>query len=106
MGKIDPKIIELLKGFKNVVHGKYGVIKLVLFGSTVTGKTTKDSDIDLIVVVRKYDKHLFEKLMEEWHEEQGIHYPVDFLQYSEGRFNEMSRGINIVSQALKEGIVI
>lgn len=98
--------MNLVKKFKESVKTKYGVEEMVLFGSNATGTANKDSDVDLIVVVKKYDKNLVAKLMGEWHEEQEIRYPVDFVQFSQKKFIELSKGINIVSQALKEGVVI
>lgn len=106
MGKIDPKIIKALRKFKEASAKKYHVLDIIFFGSRATGTYRKDSDIDLLVVVKEYDKGLYEKLITEWHDRQNIHYPVDFIQCSKKRFDEMSKGINIVSQALKEGMVI
>lgn len=106
MGKVDPQIIESIKRFKAAVQDKYDIVDIIFFGSNVTGDAKEDSDVDLIVVVKNYDKHLIEKLLQEWHENLGIDYPVDFIQYSQKKFNELSKGINIVSQAIREGIVI
>ena len=106
MGKIDPEILRLLKSFKDSVKERYNITNMVFFGSRATGTAHEDSDIDLIVVVKEYDKSLVGKLMAEWHEKQHIDYPVDFIQCSKRRFDEMSKGINIVIQALKEGVVI
>jgi predicted nucleotidyltransferase len=94
MGKIDPKIITIIKKFKAAVKDKYGVEKIVLFGSQARGEAKEGSDVDLIIVVKDYDKHLVENLMTEWHDRQHIRYPVDFMQYSKKRFDEMSKGIN------------
>ena len=106
MGKVDSQIINTIKNFKAAVQDKYGIVDIILFGSSVSGHVRKGSDIDLIIVVKNYDKQLVAKLLLEWHENLGIHYPVDFIQCSQKKFYELSKGINIVSQAIKEGIVI
>lgn len=106
MGKSDPEILKMVKNFKESIKSKYNVVNIVFFGSRANGTAREDSDIDLIVVVRRYDKNLVEKLLTEWHEKQNIHYPVDFIQFSKEKFDELSKGINIVSQAVEDGIVV
>ena len=81
---------------------------MVLFGSQATGKSGKDSDIDLLVVsekVRKKSKFMT-SLIEEWHTVQKKNNPVDFICYTPEEFKTKSKGITIVRQALKEGIEI
>ncbi len=106
MGKIDPKIPNTIKKFKDSIKTKYHIKDMVFFGSMATGTATEGSDIDLIVVVDKYDKNIDETLIVECHDRDNIKYLVDFIQCSKKRFYELSKGINIVSQALKEGVVV
>lgn len=44
-----------LRQFKEAIIGKYGdaVRKIILFGSAARGRTAPDSDIDILVVVRR-----------------------------------------------------
>ncbi len=106
MGKIEPQIMDTVKGFKSKVEGRYGIERMILFGSAATGKMRKDSDIDLLVVVRRPVKKLISKLLMEWHVSQGINLPVDFVEYTEQEFNKAAKGVTLVSVALKEGIEV
>jgi uncharacterized protein len=106
MGEVEPKIIDMVRRFKEQVAVKYGIKRVILFGSAARGEMKKNSDIDLIVVVEKPEKKLGGKLSLEWHINQGIDYPVDFIDYTEREFNEQAKMVTLVSVALKEGIEI
>ena len=106
MGKAKSQLINILKVFKSSVTKKYGVEKIILFGSQVTGRTTKDSDVDLIIVTKKNKMRIWPELYHEWHMNLNINYPVDFVCYTPKEFKKLSKGITIVRQALKEGIDI
>ena len=106
MGKVEPKIIDIVKKFKDKVASKYGITRVILFGSAARGEMKENSDIDLIVVVKKPEKRLAGRLSMEWHIAQGIDYPVDFIDYTEKEFEEQAKGVTLVSLAIKDGIEI
>lgn len=103
MGKKE--IIKLLNKF--IAKAKsINLQKVILFGSQATGQATKDSDIDLIIVSSDFEnKNAFERpriLYKLW----NLDYPVDFLCYTPEEFEYKKNRISIVSEALKEGIII
>ncbi len=107
--KPDKKVIDAIRKFKDGEQRKYGIEEIVLFGSQTEGTASQDSDVDLIVVVKNEIKDralLMTNLVREWHSKHNIDLPVDFLPYSKKEFTEMTRGVNIVSQALKDGTII
>ncbi len=106
MVKVEPKIISMLKLFKSKVAGRYGIKRMILFGSAARGEMHENSDIDLIVVVKRPTRRLAGRLSMEWHTKQNIDYPVDFIDYTEKDFRRLAKGITLVSVALKEGIEI
>jgi predicted nucleotidyltransferase len=106
MGKVNPQLIKTIKGFKESVAKPYGIERIILFGSSARGEAKKDSDVDLLVVIRKPVKKLISKLLLEWHVSQGIDYPVDFLSYTKNEFEREAKGITLVSAALREGLEI
>ena len=79
---------------------------MYLFGSTVLGNTHKYSDVDLVVVSKKFKgKGLLERspnLYLRW----GLEYPVDFLCYTPGEFERLKKGVTIVREAIRNGIEI
>lgn len=50
MGKASAEAIELSRDFKAKAQTKYGIDKMILFGSQAAGKGAEGSDIDLLVV--------------------------------------------------------
>ena len=108
MGKERTKIIRVVKKFENELRGKYQIEKIIIFGSQARGEAKKDSDIDLIVVSKniKNKMKFLSGLYHEWHLNQKIDYPVDFLCYTPEEFEKKSKQITIVREAVKEGIVI
>jgi len=104
----NKEIIQKIKEFKENIKRKYGVEKLIVFGSAARTNFKKFNDIDLIVVARKKEKqlHLLPKLYHEWHIKQKIDFPVDFVLFDLKTFKKMSKRITIVKQALEEGIEI
>lgn len=106
MGKVEPKIIDTVKKFKDKIANEYGIKRVILFGSAARGEMRENSDIDIIVVVKKPEKRLAGRLSMEWHVAQGIDYPVDFIDYTEKDFEKQAKGVTLVSLALKEGIEI
>lgn len=104
-GKVE-RLMRRLKEFKKA----NGVDKMILFGSFARGDFRKDSDVDLIVVDKKFSKlGRFERgkgFWISWHEKHKIPHPVDFIFYSPKEFEKLSKEVSIVSEALREGIEV
>ena len=43
------EVLSLLRAHKTVLVERFGVVTLAVFGSTVRGEATQDSDIDILV---------------------------------------------------------
>lgn len=100
------KIIKELKEYKKKIAKKIKIDKMILFGSRAKGRYRKDSDVDLIVVSPNFRKKRFVKRPFILYKEWDLDYPTDILCYTPKEFAKMNKKINIVSQALKEGVVI
>lgn len=104
------EIKESVRKFKESIAKRFSVEKIILFGSAAKGKLKKDSDVDIIVVSRKYGREdvfkITPKLYGEWHEKERIDYPVDILLFNTKEFNKLKKEVSIVSEALKQGIEI
>ena len=99
-------IIEKLRAFKDTVNADIPVNKLIFFGSRARGKAGSDSDIDLIIVSPKFKKLDFFQRGAKMYGYWKLNFPVDFLCYTPEEFKKLSKEITIVSEAVKEGIVI
>lgn len=105
MGR-KPDLIEELKGFKRDLDKAIGISRMILFGSNADGTAGPGSDIDLIIVSEGFDGRDFFKRAAIAYDHWTLHAPVDFLCYTPEEFDKKSRGITIVSHALKHGISI
>lgn len=103
---MDKKAVERLKEFKNEAAEKFSIDKMIFFGSRVGGKYHKDSDIDLIVVSKKFRGMSFFKRVAKMYDFWRLSYPVDFICYTPEEYNRLRGEVSIVSEALREGIEV
>ncbi len=100
------KIIKQLKEFKKSSKAKFYIDKIILFGSAARGEMNEHSDIDLLLVSKKFrDKSFFDRpigLRKFW----TLDYPVDFLCYTPEEFEKLKKRVTIVREAVLDGIEI
>ncbi|ODS42601.1 MAG: hypothetical protein MSIBF_04655 [Candidatus Altiarchaeales archaeon IMC4] len=97
---------EGLRQFKGEVSKGHDISKLILFGSTARGRYNKESDVDLILVGNEFKDKSILKRPVDFYLEWNLDMPVDFICFTPEEFEEKSKHIGIVSEALKEGIEI
>lgn len=103
------ELIIKLKEFKQQIIKKYGVKKIILFGSYSKDIASEDSDVDLIIVGDFKDKgnlHRAPIFYKEWHLVQNIDLPVDIICYTSEEFDKLKNQITIVKEAVEEGMEI
>lgn len=105
MGK-EKYLIRDLKEFKSEASKHIPINKMIFFGSRVSGKPHKWSDIDLIIVSNKFGYLNFRKRATKMYDYWNLDYPVDFLCYTPQEFNKLKKQITIIREAVKEGIEI
>ncbi len=106
MDKRKAGTVRELKKFKDKILKKYKPEKIIFFGSRVSGKPRKDSDVDLIVVSKNFENLSALKRCPDLYLEWDLDYPVDFLCYTPEEFNKLKKEVTIVSEALEKGIEI
>ena len=108
MGKAKLEAVRLAQDFKEKARKKYGIQRVILFGSQAIGSAKTGSDIDLLIVSDKFRNRakFMSQLYSEWHISQKKRLPVDFLCFTKKEFRRMSKQITIVKQALEEGMEI
>ena len=79
---------------------------MILFGSYATGKYTKDSDVDLLIISPDFNEKRFTKRSIGFYKFWNLDLPVDYICYTPTEFENLKKRISLVSTALKEGIVI
>ena len=98
--------IKVIKEFVNKVSKDFDISKIVFFGSRAVGKSSKDSDIDLIIVSDDFKGLDFFQRGAKMYNYWDSDYPVDFLCYTQEEYKKLSKMITIVRDANKNGIVI
>lgn len=99
--KADKKIKDFIQKVRRV----YSLEKAILFGSRARGDEFNNSDYDVIMVSKDFDKIFFSKRIADitafWN-----HYPLEIepICYTPKEFKKKSREHGIVRQAIREGI--
>jgi predicted nucleotidyltransferase len=71
------EILAILRRHKNVLHAKFGVLDLAVFGSYVNNQATEASDVDLLVGLKPECK-TFDNYMElKFFLEEQLHKKID-----------------------------
>lgn len=79
MGKDD--ILSALREFKSQFARRYGIIALGMFGSFVRGEANENSDVDVVVRLRKPELFMIVGIKSEL--EERLHRHVDIVTYRE-----------------------
>lgn len=86
--------IELIKKMAFLIKEKFNVEKVILFGSHAYGKPTKDSDVDLFIIIKTDLKPIKQAVLikKELYKKFGIKFPMDIIvrtpEYVQKRQNE------------------
>ncbi len=95
-----------IKNITGQIIEKYKPEKIILFGSTIRGKLTSDSDVDLLII--KKDTPLYgADRIRELSRIIDRNIPVDFLVYRPEEFEKrLKMGDPFLKAVLKEGKVL
>ena len=88
--------LAILKEFKSQLAQKYGVLRIGLFGSTVRGEATSQSDIDVVVETKTPDMFAIVHIKNFLEQRYGMH--VDIIRYRENMNPYLKKSID--SEAL------
>ncbi len=77
----ENKLNAVLHQMNNIYHAVFGssVVKILLYGSYARGDFQKDSDIDLVAIVRGGRKELQEGLKEIWNISADLELEYDVI---------------------------
>ena len=75
------KILKILKAYKENCAEQYGIISIGLFGSAVRDESKADSDIDIVINLKKQD--MFNIIGIKQDLEETLHINVDIISYRE-----------------------
>lgn len=105
MDRSQVEVIELVKSFKNKIKN-LKLDKLILFGSYAKDKQNKNSDVDLLIISNDFEDIKSFKRANDLYLKWDIDMDVDFICLTNKELESKKNQIGIVSQALKEGVII
>ena len=73
------KILKILKQFKKNNQNKYNIIKIGVFGSVARGNINEESDVDVVVEIKKQDLFVLIGIKQDL--EEILLLPVDIISY-------------------------
>ena len=106
MGSKTDGLIRDLRRFRKRLQKRYAIERMILFGSNARGQAKRSSDVDLIVVSKKFRRKGAIERASPLYLEWDLGRPVDFLCYTPEEFRKLSRRAGLVREALREGIQI
>ena len=75
----NTEILQILRAFKEKCAEQYGIISLGLFGSAARDESQDDSDVDIVIKLKKQD--LFNMIGIKQDLEEELHANVDVISY-------------------------
>jgi len=103
MGGIATK--EIIKELKKL-KAKVKVEKMILFGSRARGDELLTSDVDVLVISKKYIKVPFKKRPDFFLDSWKLPLDLEIICYSPEEFERKKKEIGLVREAAKQGIFI
>ena len=96
---------NLFEIIKTRLNKAYNPISLYIFGSYAWGTPTKDSDLDLLLVVESSDKKPYKRSIDGIRALRGLGIAKDILVYTKDEFKMLSQDVSsLLYKVEKEGI--
>jgi len=105
MGK-KTELVKSLKKFAEEISDDVPVDSMYLFGSQAAGRTHKNSDVDLLLVSKKFKGKRRLKRSPQLYLKWNLAYPVDFVCLTPKEFRDKKDQIGIVREAVRNGVKI
>jgi len=99
-------LIKALEKFSQEIASEYPLSNMYLFGSRVRGKVKTDSDVDLLLVSKKFMGKRRIKRSPPLYLKWNLKYPVDFVCLTPEEFKKKKKEFGVVQEAIKEGVRI
>jgi predicted nucleotidyltransferase len=103
--KGKPMQKNLFEIIKTRLNETYSPLSLYVFGSYAWGNPTKDSDVDLVVVVESSDQKPYKRAVKGIRALRGLGIAKDILVYTKEEFKTLSQDVSsLLYKVEKEGI--
>jgi len=96
---------NLFETVKSRLNIAYNPLSLYIFGSYAWGTPTKDSDLDLIIVVEDSDQKPYKRAIKGIRALRGLGIAKDILVYTKDEFKTLSQDVSsLLYKVEREGI--
>ena len=102
----NERVKELLNYYLKKVNKKFKIEKAILFGSRAGKDWLLNSDVDLVLISKDFEKVPFRKRMSEVLEYWDEYIDLEVICYTPREFSKLSKMITIAKEAKEKGIVI
>lgn len=92
---------DTINQIKNTLIAVYNPLKIYLFGSYAWGKPTKESDLDLLVVVSKSTKRSYERAVKGYRALRDMTISKDILVLTKKEFDDLSQDVTTLCYKAK-----
>lgn len=92
---------QVINSIRDKLVAVYHPLKIYLFGSYAWGNPTKDSDVDLLIVVSRSKKHTYERSVKGYHALRDMTVSKDILVFTKKEFEERSNDITTLCYKTK-----
>ncbi len=96
---LDKKILSFVK---DKLVETYNPLKIYIFGSYAWGKPTKDSDLDILVVVEDSDQKSYKRPVSGYKALFDLDIPNEIIVYTKEEFEKYSEDITRLCHKIKE----
>lgn len=104
MDRKQTEIIDLLQKFLKKARKIAQIEKAIVFGSQATGKADAESDIDILLISKDFDKVKTYKRSPQFYLAWDLPYDGDILCLTPEEFEKKKKQIGIIKTAFEEGI--
>ncbi|MFH1637314.1 MAG: nucleotidyltransferase domain-containing protein [Candidatus Woesearchaeota archaeon] len=104
--KTEDMLMQQLKRFKHDLGKKINVEKMILFGSRAKGNANRTSDVDILLISKDFTGKKYFRRSPELYMLWDYDCDVDILCLTKEELKKKQGQISIISQAVKEGILI
>ena len=101
----DAIVERFLKEALPIICEKINPLVVIIFGSRISGRAQKDSDLDVIVVSRYFENMSFLERIPLLVKLVNFDRHIDFLCYTPEEFKRIKKSSVIVEEAVKNGLI-
>lgn len=99
------RLEEIKKVIFERLSREYNTKDIYVFGSHAYGKPTKDSDLDVAIIVSKSDEPSYKRSRRGYSKIRDIDYPIEILVFTEDEVRSAKKvKTSLISTILKKGI--